>query len=164
MVSTELPAPGLLRRLAAILYDTFLVLPLIMLFVALVMGAARALGLSATDAPLSPWLVRGLALLACTGFFAAFWLKGGQTLGMQAWRIRLQTLSGDPLRLHHVVLRCCGAALSAAALGLGYLWCLVDPRGRSWHDYLSATELVVLPKRNRDGSRAVPESGAAQEK
>ncbi len=35
------------------------------------------------------------------------------------------------------------------SLGLGYLWCLVDRRGRYWHDYLSGTELILLPKREK---------------
>ena len=45
--------------------------------------------------------------------------------------------------------RCLGALLSAACLGLGYLWCLVDRRGRYWHDYLSHKELILLPKREK---------------
>ena len=65
---------------------------------------------------------------------------------MQAWRIRLLADDGGKIGPGRVVLRCCGAALSAAALGLGYLWCLVDQRGRSWHDHLSRSSLVLLPK------------------
>ncbi len=61
MDDCALPVPGLPRRLAAILYDTFLVLPLIMLVVALAMGAARLLGLGSGADALSPWIVRGLA-------------------------------------------------------------------------------------------------------
>jgi uncharacterized RDD family membrane protein YckC len=149
----KLPAPGLLRRLAAMLYDTFLVLPLIMVLVALALGARTLLGEAAADALLPPWVVRSVALLGCLGFFCAFWLKGGQTLGMQAWRIQLVPAPGNQLTFGRAVTRWGSALLSAACFGLGYLWCLVDRRHRSWHDLLSGTELVLLPKRSKKGQK-----------
>jgi uncharacterized RDD family membrane protein YckC len=39
------------------------------------------------------------------------------------------------------------ALLSLLALGLGFLWILVDPQRRAWHDRLSGTRIVVVPKR-----------------
>ena len=147
-----LPAhPALPRRLIAIVYDTLLVLPLIMLSVAIALGLHGAL-LKLTGGPLetlslNPYLVRALGFLTCVGFFSAFWLKSGQTLGMQAWRIKLvRSSDGETATARQALLRCAGAALSAACLGLGYLWCLVDRNRRSWHDYLSGTELILLPK------------------
>jgi len=38
------------------------------------------------------------------------------------------------------------AVVSWLPLGLGYLWILVDPQRRAWHDRLSGTRVVVLPK------------------
>lgn len=147
----SLPPPGLPRRLIAMLYDTLLVLPLVMLAVALALGLYAALvnltGGVVDPEALSPLLRQLIILVTVIGFFSIFWLKSGQTLGMQAWRIKLVTSNGDPVRPRHTVLRCLAALLSAACLGLGYLWCLVDRRGRYWHDYLSGTELVLLPKK-----------------
>jgi uncharacterized RDD family membrane protein YckC len=37
--------------------------------------------------------------------------------------------------------------LSWLPLGLGFLWMLVDSQGRAWHDRLSGTRVVELPKR-----------------
>jgi uncharacterized RDD family membrane protein YckC len=142
-----LPPPGLLRRLAAIIYDTLLVLPLIMATVALAMGLRALLG-AAADSLLPPIIVQTLTIFCCIGFFAVFWLKSGQTLGMQAWRIKLVPLPGNELTFGRVVTRCGSALFSAAFFGLGYLWCLVDKRKRCWHDYLSGTELVLLPKKS----------------
>ena len=150
--STAKPSPFLLRRLAAIVYDTCLVLPLIMASVALFMGARTLLWGPAVDdtaAQLDANIVRLVALVCTTGFFCAFWVKSGQTLGMQAWRIKLVNFSGATPNIRQGVMRCLGAVVSAACLGLGYLWCLVDRNGRYWHDYLSGTELVLLPKRER---------------
>lgn len=147
------PSPGLPRRLMATLYDTFLVLPIIMLGVAIGMGLytalTRLLGGSAGDEPLGAWAVRGIAVLVVAGFFTAFWRKSGQTLGMQAWRIKLVPLPGKRLTAGRCLLRCAAALLSLACLGVGYLWCLVDRNGRYWHDYLSGTTLIMLPKKAR---------------
>jgi uncharacterized RDD family membrane protein YckC len=144
-------SPGLFRRLAATLYDILLVLPLIMLVVALATG----LQLAISGAPggedfqdtLHPQLVQMLALLTTATFFSCFWLIKGQTLGMQAWRIRLRSLDGAPVTVGQCLLRCVGALVSLLPIGAGYLWCLVDHNGRYWHDYWSKTEFELLPKR-----------------
>ncbi len=134
------------------LYDTLLVLPLIMAAVAAFMGVRTLLGYGAAadgTVQLNAWTVRGIALLCTVVFFCAFWSRDGQTLGMQAWRIRLVGFDGGRPHPGRLLLRCAGAIVSAACLGLGYLWCLVDRRGRYWHDHLSRTELVLLPKRQK---------------
>jgi len=38
------------------------------------------------------------------------------------------------------------ALVSLLPLGLGFLWILFDPEKRAWHDRLSRTRVVVLPK------------------
>ena len=150
--SSPNPPPFLLRRLAAMLYDTFLVLPLIMASVALFMGARTLLWGPAADdttAQLDPVIVQLVALVCTTGFFCAFWRKSGQTLGMQVWRVKLVNFKGEIPGTRQCVVRCLAALLSALCLGLGYLWCLVDRKGRYWHDYLSGTELILLPKHKK---------------
>lgn len=145
-----LPAPGLLRRLVAIVYDTLLVVPLIMVCVAIALGVRHASGGAGEDV-LPPWIVQAISVVCCIGFFGIFWSKSGQTLGMQAWRIKLVPSPGNQLTLGRIVTRCAAALLSAACFGLGYLWCLIDRRRRTWHDHLSGTELVLLPRKSRDG-------------
>ncbi|CAA0087683.1 Uncharacterised protein [Halioglobus japonicus] len=142
------PRPSLLRHLAAMLYDTFLVIAL----VAVVNALALAVVVRVTGGEqevLNAHLVQLLTAVTVIGFFSLFWVKNGQTLGMQAWRIKLVDFRGAPPTFAKAVARCCGALLSAACLGLGYLWCLVDRNKRYWHDYLSQTELVLLPKTSR---------------
>ncbi|MEP1470319.1 MAG: RDD family protein [Halieaceae bacterium] len=147
----KLPPPFLLRRLMAMLYDTLLVLPIIMFNVAIALGLQGALmsasGGSTEELALPPLAVQGIALLTVIGFFSIFWIKSGQTLGMQAWRIKLVRCDGGNVSLYDCVVRCLGALLSALCLGLGYVWCLFDSEKRSWHDRLSKTELHLLPKR-----------------
>jgi uncharacterized RDD family membrane protein YckC len=162
--NNALPSPFLLRRLAALLYDILLVLPLIMACVALVMGLRTLLGLGPADdgtVQIDANLVRLLALLTTMAFFSWFWLKSGQTLGMQAWRIKLVSFAGDPPNARQVAIRCLAAVLSAGCFGLGYLWCLVDRRGRYWHDWLSGTELRLLPgKKQRKAEKSLDSTAA----
>ncbi len=140
--------PLLPRRLAALVYDTFLVLPLIMAAVALSMGLRTILGTGGNETidemALNPQLVQLITLIAVTTFFSWFWLRSGQTLGMQAWRIKLVSIDGSRVTPGQAVKRCLAAILSALCLGLGYAWCLFDPNRRYWHDYLSGTELILV--------------------
>lgn len=135
----------------ALVYDTFLVLPLVMLAAAIAMGIQIAItGSDATGkvdaATLHPQLVQLLAFTTVAGFYTWFWRLKGQTLGMQAWRIRLRSIDGTPVTVSQCLLRCAAACISIGALGLGYIWCLFDAKQRYWHDHLSGTELELLPK------------------
>lgn len=138
-------SPSLPRRLAAMVYDTFLVVALVAVVNAVALGIVVKLSAGAQQV-LDPQLVQVLTALSITGFFSVFWLHSGQTLGMQAWRIQLVDFDGNTPSLGKALIRCLGATLSFACLGLGYLWCLVDRRHRYWHDYLSHTELILVPK------------------
>lgn len=147
--SAILNPPPLLRRLAAMLYDTLLVIP----FIGVTVAAATAVEmwlLNAGDGDyyrMHPQLVQALSVACVIVFFTAFWRKGGQTLGMQAWRVKLlDDVTGEVPGTGRCVLRCLAALISLAPAGLGYWWCLVDKRKRYWHDYLSGTHLVLLPK------------------
>lgn len=144
---TEARTPALWRQLAAILYDALLV------FAVLVVGAALVvipLGMLGHElAPGNPWF-RLYLLALIVAFYSYFWMRGGQTLGMRAWRIRLVRADGGAIGLRDALLRLLAATLSWGACGLGFLWVLVDPGGLSWHDRLSSTRLVLLQKRGTE--------------
>ena len=137
------------------LYDTLLVLPIVMASVALSMGARSLLqedtGSDLSNAALHPQIVQLIALTTVIVFFSWFWLRSGQTLGMQAWRIKLVSMDGTAVKLRQAIVRCGGALLSALCLGAGYWWCIFDSKGRYWHDYMSGTELVLLSKEKKNG-------------
>jgi uncharacterized RDD family membrane protein YckC len=135
-----LPRPaGLLRRLGAMTYDAMLVLAIWLL--TLFIGVAIHNG-----AVLGP-LVQTILFVEMFSFFAYFWVARGQTVGMLAWNLRLETNDGTPMRLGQALLRFVGAMLSLATLGLGYLWIYVDPDRRAWPDMLSRTHVVHRPTR-----------------
>jgi uncharacterized RDD family membrane protein YckC len=134
-VSRAEPAT-LFRRLAALVYDAFLVVAIAFAFTfTVVVLRGREIE------PGTPWL--GTALLSIAlAFYGWFWTRGGQTLGMQAWRIRVTSADGGPVRWPQAVLRFFAAWLSALPAGLGYVWMLFDNDKRAWHDRLSGTRTV----------------------
>ncbi|MDM7480439.1 MULTISPECIES: RDD family protein [Halomonadaceae] len=142
---------GLGRRLGAMIYDGFLVLAIWiaatvahLAFFRFVLGqTADEIGTTALDI----WSLRLMLVFFVTLFFVYAWRRGGMTLGMQAWRLRVQTLDGHAISLQQSLIRCAVAWVSLAALGLGYWWVLFDRQSRSWPDIVSRTETVVLPKK-----------------
>ena len=136
----NLPAPGFFRRAAIMCYDGLLLL-------ALLMAAALPVVLLIGDSvPAANPLFQLYLLAVVVVFYAGFWLKGGQTLGMKTWRVRLVRADGSPPRLRDAALRLAAALLSWLGLGLGFLWVTIDRDRRAWHDRLSRTRLVLLPK------------------
>ena len=88
-----LPPPPLWRHLLAMLYDTLLIVPLFMAAAAVwvaLLGPTDNISEPAVPAALQ-WCSWGVILLI---FFGIFWRRAGQTLGMQAWRLKLITESG----------------------------------------------------------------------
>jgi uncharacterized RDD family membrane protein YckC len=137
-------SPGLPRRLAAMFYDGLLLLALLLVTTALAVAANRGEAI-----PSDSWLFPMVLVLVWAGFYVGFWSRGGQTLGMRAWRLRLVTRAGAPVGPPRALLRLAAAVLSALPLGLGYLWVLLDRDRLAWHDRLSGTRLVVLEKPRR---------------
>lgn len=140
------PAAGFWRHLAAILYDSLLLLAL-WLAVSAVFLAISGGRLAAPERPL--WLLyafRAALALVSFLFFGWFWTRGGQTLGMRAWRLKLVADPGPAVTWSQALRRFVAAGLSWAVLGLGFGWIIVDRQKRAWHDYLSSTRVVVLPK------------------
>lgn len=87
------------------------------------------------------WYTAYLMSLAF-GYFGWFWTHGGQTLGMRSWRLRLVGIDSRRVRWGQALVRFLGACLSWLPLGAGFLWALVDPCRRTWHDRLSGTGIA----------------------
>ncbi len=139
--------PTLARRLAAMFYDTILVIGLLLLlWIAFYFTMVAISGHEdiAHD-PLTA-LYWPLSLCCMAAFFIGFWTHGGQTLGMRSWRIRLVAEDGGRVTLTAALVRYLMAIVSALPLGAGYWWSLLDDERRTWHDRVSHTCLVVLEK------------------
>lgn len=140
---------GLMRRLGALLYDTLLLAALLMITTALFLPLTGGEAITSTHNPLLEWLYRGTLAGVVVLFYGTSWTRRGQTLGMGSWRLRVEREDGTLLGWGDTLRRLCAAVLSSAALGLGWLWIVLDPGKRAWHDRLSRTRVVVLPRKRR---------------
>lgn len=133
----QCPPASLLKQLAAMLYDSLLIIAL--LFVA----TAILLPLNKGEAINGPIYTLYL-LLVIFIFYSWFWNKSGQTLGMKVWKIRIINDYGFNPSWPISFLRLMFALLSISCLGAGYLWRLFTPY--TWHDRLSQTRIIDVSK------------------
>lgn len=146
-MSTEtiLYAP-LWRRLLAAVYDLLPLAGLLMIASAAAVLATRLLvPVDRVDLVLRngwPHALLQAWLVALTfAYYTYSWMRGGQTIGMRAWKIAAQPDTGTLTF---------GAALLRALAGLflpGLLWCLFDPQRRALHDRIAGTVVVHRPMR-----------------
>ena len=98
--ASTLQTPGLSRRLAAFVYEGVLLFGVLMisayLFSSLTQQRHALQGRSSLMAFL--FVVLGI-------YFAWFWSRGGQTVAMKAWNIRLVTADGRPVTQARALLR-----------------------------------------------------------
>jgi hypothetical protein len=84
---------------------------------------------------------------SAAGFFCVFWAGYhfllltycGTTLGLRLTRMQLRRFDGKPVLRNIRRWRAVTAVLSAACLGLGYAWCLLDEDQLCWHDRITRT-------------------------
>ena len=125
--------PSIARRLASLLYEALLVFG-VSFFAAWLFFFASG-GQDATrGVPRAELQVFILAVLAA--YFLWCWLRGGQTLAMRAWKIRLVEVTPGKAIARFLI--------AAALLPLSILWALVDRDRQFLHDRLAGTRLVKL--------------------
>ena len=135
-------APGILRRLAAMTYEGTL------LFGVAFVSTALFLLASGGTSGLEGW--RHLALqvylgAVFAGYFLWCWLRGGQTLAMKAWHIRLVAPGRARVPPGKALLRFVLAVLLVPS-GIGIVWALFDRERQFLHDRLAGTRLVSVPR------------------
>lgn len=149
-MTTPTPNAPLWRRLAAMIYDGFLLFGLLMLYGYVVVFLEKLLlgdgVIESSPTAGGNWLVFTGMLMLISSFYCVFWLKNGQTLGMQAWRLQLETTDGKGVTLRQCITRMLVGTISIATMGAGYWWCLL-PEHRTWHDIASRTRVTVHEKR-----------------
>jgi uncharacterized RDD family membrane protein YckC len=130
---------GLRRRLLSLVYEA-----LILAAVLLAAAVPMVMLTSAWDRTLARLTLQGWLLVLCGGFYVRQWTGSGQTLPMKTWRIKLVTAEGSAPGVGRALARYGAALFSIAALGIGYLWALIDRDRQFLHDRLAGTRLVVL--------------------
>ncbi|WP_108472679.1 RDD family protein [Rhodanobacter thiooxydans] len=160
--TTDTPCP-LWRRLLALVYDLLIVVAIVMV-VGLLCQLATGGNLIRTGATtVVPVWYQALQGAVVAAYFIGSWRRGGQTLGMRPWRIRVTRDDGGTLTLQQALIRVLVVAaplvllLLAPAAGLrATLWTLLavwagwfavalfDPHRRALHDIAAGTEIRVL--------------------
>jgi uncharacterized RDD family membrane protein YckC len=167
--------PSIKRRLIAMVYETFLLLAVEMLAVAVYLLVTRNNHASVFQYGLKVWL-----FVVTGAYFVWGWTNSGHTLAMKTWRMQVVTNGHARLPLRTAVVRyllawgwflpalvaCTALGLKdkgqiAAAIGAGVVaWSLtafLDRDRRFLHDRLAGTRIVALPKK-----RAAPATAPAE--
>jgi uncharacterized RDD family membrane protein YckC len=137
---------GFGRRVAALVYDAFLLAALLMVFTGGALFFTHGAAIVPATAGDWTYLYRAGLVLVITGYYLVNWLRSGQTLGMRAWRLRAVSDSGRPMALKAAALRAVFGALAWAPAALGVLWLYWDPDHLALHDRLSKTRVVRLAR------------------
>ncbi len=132
---------GLLRRVAAILYDSLLVTAVLFMFTIPFIAIRDGEPVEAGN-----FVYQVTMFLVTYVFFVGFWVRKGRTLGMQSWGLQLQTIDGKIPSMRAASIRFFAAIISWVPFGLGFAWQLWDKDKLTWHDRISGTRLVYYPK------------------
>jgi uncharacterized RDD family membrane protein YckC len=136
---SEVSFPGIWLRLKSLAYESLLLL-------AVTLGGWLLLALAHAalfQNSLSPVADRIFFLLLYAAYFLPCWIRGGQTLPMKTWGLRLRDETGRrPVRPVQAVLRYLVAWVGLLFLGIGFWWALLDPQKQFLHDRIAGTRIV----------------------
>ena len=176
------PTPaGMMVRLFAMIYDGLLLVAFWMIISAILVPLGTSEQSAKTHelalvSPLFRQFVLFPALVLVTWFFYGyFWVRIGQTLGMQTWRLKVVRHNGESVRWGDAISRCAAACLLPLVCGLisqlvwhddralllsvmlgffgNYFWILWSSRHVAWHDQLSGTLVWSLPPEPKEKKR-----------
>lgn len=135
------------RRFAALIYDAMLLFAVLMIYTAASLAFTRGhLAVSRDSAGGWIHVYRAGELCVIGGYYILNWVRGGQTLGMRAWRLRVVSDLGKPVSGGSALLRFLCGFLAWPPAALGVLWLYLDPEGLAIHDRLSRTRVVHLAR------------------
>jgi uncharacterized RDD family membrane protein YckC len=130
--------PGLGRRLLSMLYESLLAFAMAFLAGLAFHGAGE--GRLAGETRL---LFQAYLFLVLGIYFVTCWSRGGRTLAMQTWRMRIVKRDGASLGVGRAALRYALAWVSLLPLGAGFFWAFLDRDRQFLHDRLAGTRIVM---------------------
>lgn len=139
MENSNLTPVSLLRRIAIMFYDSILLIALLF-FASLLVAVPFNITMEHPYYPLYILYIHIVAFL----FFGWCWTRGGQTLGLKTWKIRVIANSGNRVTWRQAFLRYIGSLLCWLSLGIGFLWCYTNKERRAWNDIISKTRLSKI--------------------
>ncbi|MFM2186440.1 MAG: RDD family protein [Burkholderiaceae bacterium] len=172
--SAQALAPGLWRRMACFVYEGVILFGVVM-----IAGYLYSTLTQQRHALQGQWGLRTFLFLVLGIYFIWFWSRGGQTVAMKAWHVRLVDAQGQPVSQQRALARyllswlwfvpALGAAgwagldSSAQIFGLmtvgvvAYaLLARLHPQRQFWHDVVCGTRLIdwrpALPPKRKKGA------------
>ena len=135
---------GRWRRFASLAYEAVLLVPVLFIAGWLYTAATAGFGAFWTRPLLQLWL-----LVVVGAYFVYCWHRGGQTLAMKTWAVRVGRADGSGMPVSLAVGRFALALASLLLCGIGFLWTFVDRDGQFLHDRLIGTRLFLVSRRQR---------------
>jgi uncharacterized RDD family membrane protein YckC len=129
--------PGLLRRLASMGYEGVLLFA-VAFFAAWVFYFASG-GADTTRPGTARLELQAFIVVVFGAYFLWSWLRGGQTLAMKAWKIRLVNVTARKALLRFLL-----AVVFVPSL-VSIIWAFFDRDRQFLHDRLAGTRLVSVP-------------------
>ena len=128
------------RRNFSLLYDSLAILGTILsltLLLVFINGGVPDKG------SFGDYLQLFITIMSGPAFYSYFWLaNNGQTLGMQAWKIKL--ISEEKLTVRICLLRCAFSTFSFLILGAGYFYILLNREKKSFADIATNTRILRI--------------------
>jgi len=129
--------PGFWRRTVSLLYESLLLLAVLMI-------ASFIFHLIFRDINASYFrpLYQFYLAIVMGYYFTWFWTHGGQTLSMQTWKMRIVTIDGNNLDKQKATIRYLLALIGILFFGIGIFWALFDRDHQFLHDRLAGTQII----------------------
>jgi uncharacterized RDD family membrane protein YckC len=127
---------GRLVRFASLLYEGILLVPVLFLAAYLFLTLAQDAHTGAAHALFQAWLI-----VICGAYLVYCWVKGGRTLAMKTWHLKLARTDAAPVSWQRAWLRYALAVPGLFLFGLGYWWAFIDRDGQFLHDRLAGTRV-----------------------
>lgn len=131
---------GLRRRMASLVYESLLLLGVLALTF---MVPLLIIGIGTHYTP-GGGLLWAYIFVVLGAYFIWYWRRGGQTLAMQTWKLRIVDEEGQPIRLGQACIRYTLAWPSIWLFGIGLWWALLDKDKQFLHDRLAGTRIVLI--------------------
>ena len=135
----RLARPGIMRRLFSMLYEILLLLAVLFFSAYIFLAVTQNAQSAAIKVVFQVYLVSIMAI-----YFLWFWCKGGQTLAMKTWRLRLVSAHGASATLSQCGLRFVAAFIGIGLGGVSILWALIDRDRQFLHDRIAGTKIILL--------------------
>ena len=163
--------PGFFKRLLLIIYDGLLMIAVLMITSFILIGVImliapdsffidasslddpRMIQFSETGRLIGNIIISINCLVLSFVFYGWFWTHGGQTLGMRAWNLYLIKPDGKFIGWKMAAIRYCWAVVSWLTFGLGFVWILISRKNLAWHDNLSGSRIVFVPKNKQPNKK-----------